>query len=65
MKRLDQAIKSVPSWVSNKEISELLNEVSEEYYNSLGIDELLENMITNKNVTIEAAKQGHAQFSQK
>ena len=37
----DVAINSVPSWINNQEISDLLREVREEYLKSLGIDQLL------------------------
>ena len=38
MGRLDVAINSVPNWLNNQEIEELIVEIREEYYSSFGIN---------------------------
>jgi hypothetical protein len=62
LKQLELAVKSVPSWVQNKEMDELLKAVREEYFNSLGLDELLEGLINGKDISLDTAKEGHLKF---
>lgn len=65
MGKLELAIHSVPKWVSNKEIEGLLNEIREEYLNSLGMDQILEDLLSNKTHSFEFVKETHSKFAQR
>ncbi len=42
-----------------------MKEIREEYFNSLGIDELLKNMMEKKEMSIDSIKEGHLKFYHK
>lgn len=60
--RLEEAVSSIPIWLKNKEINELHKEIKEEYLNSMGIDQLLNNLSEKNQENMELIKQGHLLF---